>query len=684
MPKKCKIFSSKALNNEKKYRNKRFIMGKFLIECVILLCLLAVLARVIDHHYPPDLSRYHDLSPLVLDRHGHTLAVGLSGDEQYRMPVHHLPRHYRAMLIAYEDRRFPSHHGVDPLAVARAMWQNLRAGRTVSGASTLTMQTARLLEPRPRNLPNKIIEAFRAWQLERRYSKDDILHIYATLVPVGGNREGIATAAQHYFGKPPQALSIAETAWLIALPQAPKRLQQPQRAALAVKRVLAAAHDRGAISAHDYALAVNDSVRPQSHPFPALARHYRARHPQLRQTPLDAGLQRAFETRLLAALTHDQREATLAAILLDNASGDILVYVGNGDYFSEPRRGAVDILGALRSPGSTLKPFVYLAAFTRFHYRPDTLIDDTPIYENAWRPVNYDGRYLGRISLADALILSRNIPAVRLLMELDPGEFAAHLAHHHLPLHFRRGEHAGLALILGGTGVRPLELARLYRELALCTWHQDAPTLGSKSACQQITRILRRVANVRHGAESVAMKTGTSYGWRDLWLAGYTRRHTLILWRGRADNGFAGEYASIDALLPLYQELISLLPEPSARAYPIAALPPRPLPAAIRHSGAEIRFSLLSPADGSTLELATGTPVQLLAQSGQAPYLWFINERYHARTLTPAWEYLPPESGHYRIRILDARGDSAQAQFRLVRPQTALPKAVILKPDPPP
>ncbi|MDO5090022.1 MAG: transglycosylase domain-containing protein [Cardiobacteriaceae bacterium] len=658
-------------------------MGKFLIELALLLALLHALARIIDHHYPPDLSRYHDLSPITTDRYGIPLHIGLTRDEQYRLPVTALPRHYRAMLIAYEDQRFERHHGVDPLAILRAVWQNLRHGRTVSGASTLTMQTARLLEPRPRTLKNKLIEAFRAWQLERRYSKDDILTIYATLAPMGGNREGIETAARHYFGKPAAALSIAESAWLIALPQSPNRLKHPEKAQAAAARVLAIAHERHAIPAHDHALAQRDAVRPGEYPFPALARHYRERHRDQRHTPLDARLQHAFEQRLHQALAHEHTSATLAAILLDNQSGEPLAYIGNADYFSRPRHGAVDILAAIRSPGSTLKPFAYLEAFNRFHYRPDTLIDDTPIHEHRWRPSNYDGRYLGRIPLADALALSRNIPAVRLLLELDPGEFASHLARHGLPLHFARHAQPGPALILGGTGVRPAELARLYRELALCTWHQDTPTLASKTACQQITRILRKSASIRHGREILALKTGTSYGWRDLWLAGYTRRHTLILWRGRADGGFAGELDSSESLIPLYQELIDRLPDPSPKAYPIAALPPRPLPNAIRHSGERDRFAIASPADGSLLELPPGASLQLIARHGKPPYHWFINERHTALTPQAQLDYQPPSPGHYRIRILDAEGNSAHASFRLQPPAAPERHSVTLQRDTP-
>lgn len=658
---------------------KRFTMGKFLIESAFLLFLLYLLARIIDHHYPPDLSRYHDLSPITRDRHGEILHIGMSSDEQYRLPVQAMPRHYRAMLIAYEDQRFMQHSGVDPFAILRALGQNIRHGRTISGASTLTMQTARLLEPRPRTLKNKIIEAFRAWQLERRYSKDDILNLYASLAPMGGNRQGIETAARHYFGKPAAALSTAETAWLIALPQSPNRLKDAEKAQTATLRVLSLARERNAIDAHDHQLALRDAVRPQHHPFPALARHYRARYPNERQTPLDARLQRTFESRLHAALPHDQNEVSLAALLLDNTSGDILAYVGNADYFSVPRRGAVDILAAIRSPGSTLKPFAYLAAFTRFHYRPDTLIDDTPIHESSWRPVNYDGRYLGRIPLSDALTLSRNVPAVRLIMELDSGEFSSHLSHHGLSLHFPNHGKPGPALILGGTGVYPWELANLYRELALCTWHQESPTLGSKSACEQITRILRRNSNVRHGQETFALKTGTSYGWRDLWLAGYSRRHTLLLWRGRADSGFAGEYESTTTLIPLYQELVSLIPGPSSRAYPIAPLPPRPMPLAIRQSGATGRFALTSPTDGSTLELRPGIPLQLTLQHGKPPYVWFINERYQGHTLVPQFDYSPQGSGHYRIRALDGEGRSAHATFKLQHPQPPSNQSVRLQ-----
>ena len=651
------------------YRAKRFMMRKkhYILQLCILFFSLYILARVIDHHYPPDLSRYHALSPQITDARGELLRVQLSSDEQYRLPVSQLPRHYRAMLIAYEDQRFLHHPGVDALAILRAATQNLRQGRTVSGASTLTMQTARLLEPRPRKLQNKLIEAFRAWQLERRYSKDEILRMYATLAPMGGNRTGIETAARYYFGKPAQALSTAESAWLIALPQAPQRLKNPARAQAAAARVLAIAHERGAIDTRDYQLALADNVRPGHHPFPALARHYLQRHPDSPST-IDARLQQGFEQTLSAALPGLPAHVTLAALLIDNPSGAPVAYVGNADYFSATRRGAVDILSAVRSPGSTLKPFVYLAAFSRFHYRPDTLIDDTPISESPWRPRNYDKRYLGRITLADALRLSRNIPAVRLMMELDAGEFASHLARHHLTLHFPGKSAPTAALILGGVGVRATELAQLYRELALCTWQQNAPTLASKKACEQTTRILRNVADVRYGAEKVALKTGTAYGWRDQWLVGYSQRYTLLLWRGRADGGFAEERDSSD-LLPVYHDLWALLPEPPARNPELAPLPPRPRPLAIRQGGEPQRFAILVPADGSSLELQPGQTLSLRAQHGQAPYQWFINGHYQGSTIIPELNYQPESSGHYHLQLLDAQGESTGIRFHIQPPR---------------
>ena len=676
-----KKIPAEALNNDKKTHNKRFKVRKTLAESLILLILLYILARIIDHHNPPDLSRYHDLSPHHTDRHGNTLRIQLTRDQQYRLPAHAYPRHYRDMLIAYEDRRYLTHPGIDPLAIARAAWQNISRQRTISGASTLTMQTARLLEPRPRTLRSKLIEAFRAWQLERRYSKDDILAIYATLAPMGGNRQGIDTAARHYFGKPASALSVAESAWLIALPQSPNRHNHPDKAKAAAARVLAVAHQRGVLDEHDYRLALQDNVRPAAHPFPQLARHYLDRHPHNPAT-LDARLQRAFETTLHDALRHQPANVTLAALLLDNDSGAPLAYIGNADYFSRARHGAVDILGAVRSPGSTLKPFVYLAAFSRFHYRPDTLIDDTPISASPWQPANYDKRYLGRITLADALRQSRNIPAVRLLMEQDPGEFAAHLARHGLPLHFPRHGKPTLALILGGTGIRATELAQLYRELSLCTWTQTTPTLASKSACEQTTRILKNVANLRFGAEQVALKTGTSYGWRDQWLIGYTRRYTLLLWRGRADGGFADERDSRD-LLPLYQDLLALLPDPPQHDTRIAPLPPRPRPLAIRQSAAPEHLAILTPAHNSTLELKAGQSLTIEAQRGIPPYQWFINERHHAASPVPRITFTPQSAGQYRIRLIDAHGDSTTSRFRIAPPATPAPP-VRLQADQPP
>jgi penicillin-binding protein 1C len=424
----------------------------------------------------PSLERSQSVSVLVLARDSSVLRGFLSADGKWRLPTkaEAVDPLYRRMLVATEDRRFADHLGVDPVAAARAAMQLARERRAISGASTLTMQAVRLLEKRPRTLQAKLTEMAEALGLERRLGKDEILGIYLTLAPFGGNLEGVRAASLAYFGKEPTRLSAAEAALLVAIPRSPERLRpdrHPEAAHRARDAVLARMAERGVISETMLAEARTEPVPVQrlALPFhaPHLARAARDAEPggAVHRTTVDPGLQRRAEALLRRETMGLDPQATLAALVVDNRQHKILAYVGNADFASAERRGTLDMARAVRSPGSALKPFIYGLAFDRLLVHPETVLDDSPRHFGDYAPSDFDGRFQGEVSAADALRYSLNVPAVAVLYRLGPSRFTAALASAGVRLRLpASADEPGLAIALGGAGVSLLDLATLYGE----------------------------------------------------------------------------------------------------------------------------------------------------------------------------------------------------------------------------
>jgi penicillin-binding protein 1C len=376
--------------------------GKRLLRLgAVLLGVAAVAAgalAALDRLFPPDLSRYAERSVELRDAQGVTLNVALTGDGKWRLAAtpDHVSRRYLAMLLAKEDRRFWHHPGVDPFAVARAIGQLVAHGHVVSGGSTLTMQVARLLMPHRHDFAGKLIEAARAVQLELYYGKREILAMYLTLAPFGGNLEGVRAASLSYFQHEPDKLSDAEAALLVALPQSPTRLRpdrHPVRALAAAKHVL----DHTGPEA-------STAIAFTRHALPALAPHLAQRlalQPSPIETTLDAGLQKSVE----ALATREQPwlggDADVAVLVVRNGDRAVLAYLGSGDYFGSG--GMVDMVRARRSPGSALKPFIYGLAFDDAVILPDTLIDDLPLRIGNYAPRNFDRDFHGTVTARQAL-----------------------------------------------------------------------------------------------------------------------------------------------------------------------------------------------------------------------------------------------------------------------------------------
>ncbi len=541
-------------------------------------------------------------SVVVAARNGEPLRLYLSRDQSWRLPVRLeavspvLPR----LVVAAEDRHFRNHPGVNPLSLLRAAWTNLRAGRVVSGGSTITMQLARLARPSPRTLSAKIGEALAALSLERRLSKDAILERYLDMAPYGGNIVGVGAASFFYFGKTPDRLSLAEAALLTVLPRSPLRLdpvRHPGEARTARNRLLARAARLGVIdaaSAREAAAAPLPAVlvRP---PFTApqfceMAREAAPPAATRVDTSLDPAAQKAVAAILagrkswLAA----QGIGAVAAVVLDPASRDVLAMVGSTDFFGDTRFGQINGATIRRSPGSALKPFLYAQALDAGTVFPQSQLLDIPTGFAGYAPKNYDGHFRGRVTMEQALVTSLNVPAVRLLNDIGVAPFLDLLHRGGLSTLDRPAAHYGLSLVLGGGEVTLLALANLYADLASGGEHRPPKLLAgppvpprrlfSPEACALVTEILTRLERPdlptswerALAVPAVAWKTGTSYGHRDAWAVGYSADRVIGVWVGNMSGAPVKGISGAAHAGPILFELFRAVEERGSRL----AMPP--------------------------------------------------------------------------------------------------------------
>ncbi|KAB2950324.1 MAG: penicillin-binding protein 1C, partial [Rhizobiaceae bacterium] len=518
----------------------------------------------LDRAFPPPLPASLTVSTEVVDRDGQLLRAFATPEGRWRFAVDldAVDRSFVDMLIAYEDKRFWDHDGVDVIALGRAAVQFAGNGRIVSGGSTLSMQLARLMEPREnRTIGAKLRQIFRAVQIEQRLSKREILERYLTLAPYGGNLEGVRAASLAYFGKEPRRLTVSEAALLVALPQLPERRRpdrNPEGARKARDRVLARMVTAGRLDAAEAARAATEEFVAARRPLPALAAHTTAT--ALANQPFASRLQLTIDRRAQEGLEAVARDAatklgpklSVALVVADARSGEILGAVGSADYFDSGRSGWIDMTRAVRSPGSTLKPFIYGLAMEEGLVAQETMIEDRPADFSGYRPRNFDMSYQGDVTVRQALQLSLNVPAIRLLDAVGPARLTARFRQAGVTLKLPPGEAPGLAIGLGGVGVSLRDLVQLYTGLAnrgraiglrdgsepAGATIATAATMLSAEAAWQIADILVGVKPPEGAAaRGIAYKTGTSYGYRDAWSVGYDGRHVLGVWVGRADAG---------------------------------------------------------------------------------------------------------------------------------------------------
>ena len=589
------MFASRRLTRSKTLRRALLVM--------IPLAIVVAAAAILDALYPPKLDRYLDRSALVLDDEGRILRAYTASDGRWRLPVDvsAVSPRYIEMLIAYEDQRFRWHPGVDPLAVARAVGQAVVHRRIVSGASTLTMQTVRLLEPRPRTVGSKLVEMARALQLEWHLTKDEILSIYLTLAPFGGNLEGVRAAALAYIDREPDRLSPGEAALLVALPQAPERARPdraPEAARAARDKVLTRMAATGVLASGEADEATQEAIPNRRRPMPFLAAHLADRlvtdaPGQLEHhTTIDGALQRAVEHLARQAVLPLDDDANLAIIVADHCRRVVTAYAGSADFFADRRSGQIDFVRAVRSPGSALKPFIYGIGFEDRVIHPETVIEDVPRRFGDYAPTNFDPVFSGDVTVREALIRSLNIPAVAVLERVGPARLAARLRSAGAPLRFYDEETGPtLPIALGGVGTTLFDLATAYAaladggEAAPLRLTEDAaglaadpvtahsgPRLMAPMAAWYVTSILADIPPpsarldpvYARAGRRIAYKTGTSYGFRDAWAVGYDARHTVAIWAGRPDGTPSPQRYGRNTAAPLLFRVFELLPTPAA------------------------------------------------------------------------------------------------------------------------
>lgn len=548
------------------------------------LCLLLVLAAA-DRLMPLPLPE-DDLARVVLAEDGTPLWRFADRNGVWRYPVNpdEVSPYYLQALLTYEDRWFYQHPGVNPLALGRAAWQNFSGGRVLSGGSTLSMQVARLLDPHARSYTGKLKQLWRTLQLEWHLSKDQILTLYLNRAPFGGALQGVAAASWAYLGKSPNQLTRAEAALLAVLPQAPSRLRpdrHPERAQAARDKVLQrlASFEVWPPSAINDALEEPVLLAPRQEPrlAPLLARRLnKPGSPPLIRTTLDAALQRRLEDLLLGWRARLPEHTSAAILVVEQPSMAVRAYLGSIDMADAKRFGHVDMISAVRSPGSTLKPFLYGMALDEGLIHSESLLQDVPRRYGDYRPGNFAAGFSGAVSASQALATSLNLPAVQLLEAYGPRRFAGELRSAGVPLLLPPLAEPNLALILGGAGSRLEELVSGYSAFArggmaarLRYQPQDGlyeRRLLSPGAAWIVRRILSGQARPDRDPRAqlvqrptLAWKTGTSYGFRDAWAIGVAPRYLIGIWIGRPDGTPVSGQFGLASAAPLLLQVHDLL-----------------------------------------------------------------------------------------------------------------------------
>tara|TARA_R110000764_G_scaffold38142_2_gene84449 strand:+ start:271 stop:2328 length:2058 start_codon:yes stop_codon:yes gene_type:complete len=671
------------------------------------LALFVGAAFALDAVLPPPLERAGAISAMVTDRAGKPLRAFPTDDGRWRFhgDLDKIDPEFIDALIRVEDKRFREHNGTDWLGMVRAAMDSALSGRVVSGGSTITMQTARMLEPRDRNVGSKLIEIVRAHQIERRLTKDEILALYLTLTPYGGNLEGVRAASWSYFGHEADRLSDDEIALLIALPQSPEARRpdrRPENAAKARDWVAQKLANYGVFSKDDVADVAASGVPGRRRDFPDRAWHGTAKalasgpRGDVRST-LDSGLQAEVERIALTQAEAAGADVQVSVLVVSIPTRAVRAIAGSA---SRDRPGGwLDLTAQARSPGSTLKPFIYAMAFDDGTAAPDTLISDLPKRFAAYQPENFDRMFRGDVRVSDALQHSLNVPAVMMLDKVGPERFVAQLALAGAsPRIAGSASHeAGLAIALGGAGLTARELAVLYAALGdkgiakPLVWRADEEEgtyerpgrrLVGEASADEILRILqngptpagRVPGRLTENAPQIAFKTGTSYGYRDAWAAGVAGDLAIIVWVGRADGAPRPGVTGGDAALPILFEIADRAAhhlrdtgEARGRLTSERRLQSR---GAMHDFAAAAPPQILFPPSEAELWAGAvdGAPARgfVLAGRGEGQLSWYVDGAPCAIDDAGAPVWSPTREGFYTVTAVDAAGRASRVRVRVL------------------
>jgi len=671
----------------------------------IVACAGAIVVVGALHVVPgPSRERAAIVSQLVVADDGGLLRGYLASDGRWRLTarLEDVPSHYLDALIAYEDRRFYYHFGVDPVALARVVAQLVRHGRIVSGASTLTMQVVRLLNPGYTGFRGKIMQLVGAIRLERDLTKRDILELYLTLAPFGGNIEGVRAASLFYFGKEPHSLTLNESALLVGIAQAPTRRRpdrHPLAAAEARDRVLARV--ASGVAREDSSGTSQTSLVAS---WPLLAPHFADRVRQLEppattvRTTINRQLQVSIEQMVRDSLHSWPSEVNAAALVIRNSDCAVRAYVGSGDFLSHDNAGQFDHVQALRSPGSTLKPMIYGLGFEALIIHPSTIVTDRPVNFDGYAPQNFNEDYQGDMTVREALIKSVNTTAVTVLARIGPRILLTRMRSGGVPIQISEPDtSAGLAVALGGGSMTLEALARVYaaianqgiarplKMLASASDERGSSWLLKRDVAWALTDILAEVPppngfGQRHsgdGGRRIAYKTGTSFGYRDAWAIGFDRDHTIAVWVGRSDAAPNPGAMGITTAAPLMYRIFDLLPTPRgdvAGAAPIGSIfaSRTNIPIRLqrlrdaRDQHQEHPLRILFPRKGAMIATETdgnGKPfIPLIADGGSPPYFWFLDGTSLPES-DPKIRWRPAGPGSVSAALMDSKGEMTSVEF---------------------
>ena len=544
-------------------------MRKLLFTILSGLLLTLMLVALIFVWRSPDLGRLADVSQVLRGDGQEIINLRLTNSGHWREPaqLERIDPQLIKMLIAYEDKRFWQHFGVDPLAVMRAAISLAKSGKIKSGASTLTMQTVKLMHPelRKRSFKNKLYQMAEAIRLEAHWSKEEILEAYFTLAPYGGNIEGIEAATEAWFQKSPNQLTFTEAALLVALPQSPERRRPdlfPEAAFEAKSKVLEVIKDRIGLDPKKL-----EELKKEPLPVrlskaksisPHLADRLHSKEQTSFQTTINPTWQRELRSILNTSATSFEKPINLAALVVERRNGLVKAYAGSSSYIDVERKGAINYLRTLRSPGSTLKPLIYANALERQIIDEGHIFNDSQFQRGAYTPANFDKKYNGKVTLKEALNRSLNISAIETLELIGAEQFENKLRTF-ISEDIGQTKKAGLSLAVGGFYLSPEKLSEIYLEMAdpgfnsqLKFTHSDAPIQSSHLINSNTSeQILRLMSQRNHKGKIEVFKTGTSHNRQDAWVVNILENHLIVVWLGTPDNESTQILTGRSAALPI-------------------------------------------------------------------------------------------------------------------------------------